>query len=80
MTDARTASLTSVRRGSGLSFPLSAVSLIDRRTGTAHRIGGAALTLFTRSPQEAVEDLLRDRDPRVWEARIQALPQSEGRA
>jgi hypothetical protein len=47
-----------------------AVQLIDRRTGAAHRVGGAALLLFTRNPDQAVAELLAGRDPAVWEARV----------
>ena len=54
-----------------------AVHLIDRRTGSAHRINGTPLILFTRRPEEAAADLLAGRDPLVWEARIERLgPQS----
>lgn len=50
-----------------------AVSLIDRRTGQTHRINGSPLVLFTRSPEEAVTELLDGRDASVWEARIEPL-------
>lgn len=56
--------------------PLSqacAVRLIDRRTGQTHRINGSPLILFTRSPDEAVADLLSGRDAAVWEARIEPI-------
>ena len=65
--------------------PLSqacAVRLIDRRTGQTHRINGSPLVLFTRSPQEAVAELLSGRDAAVWEARIEpigAAPRQGGR-
>lgn len=50
-----------------------AVQLIDRRTGMAHRVGGAALLLFTRNPEQAVAELLAGRDPAVWEARVSQI-------
>lgn len=49
------------------------VSLIDRRTGKTHRIGGSPLTIFTRDPQSAAAELLAGRDPHLWEARVQPL-------
>lgn len=54
--------------------PLFAVSLIDARTGRAHRVGGAILTLFTRNPDEAARDLLRNRDPQKWHVDARAFP------
>lgn len=52
---------------------LSAVRLIDRRTGRAHRINGTPLVLFTRNPAEAAAELLQGRDPRHWEARVDPI-------
>lgn len=49
------------------------VSLIDRRTGQAHRVGGRAVVLFIRDPQAAVRQLLDGRDARLWEARVEPL-------
>jgi hypothetical protein len=49
-----------------------AVQLIDQRTGSAHRINGRPLVMFTRNPAAAVHDLLERRDPAVWEARVSA--------
>ncbi len=57
---------------------LCAVWLIDRRTGSAHRVNGTPLVIYTRDPDEASADLLRNRDPKVWEARIE--PFGQGRA
>lgn len=54
--------------------PLFAVSLIDARTGRAHRIGGAVLTLFTRNPDEAASELLRNRDPQLWHVDARVFP------
>lgn len=50
-----------------------AVRLIDRRTGQTHRINGSPLVLFTRSPEEAVAELLSGRDAAVWEARVEPI-------
>lgn len=50
-----------------------AVRLIDRRTGRPHRINGAPLVVYTRQPHLAVAELLRGRDPALWEARIEPL-------
>lgn len=50
--------------------PSCTVSLIDRRTGTAHRINGTPLTIRTDTPNDAAADLLRNRDPAVWDVRI----------
>lgn len=57
-----------------------AVSLVDRRTGATHRINGRPLTLLTRNPQDAVAELLEGRDATVWEARVEVLGRSGGRA
>lgn len=61
---------------SAMSTPLPqacAVRLIDRRTGQTHRINGSPLVLFTRSPAEAVAELLSGRDAAVWEARVEPI-------
>ena len=55
--------------------PTCAVRLVDRRTGLTHRINGSPLTLYTRRPEEAAAELLRNRDTAVWEARIEPLDQ-----
>lgn len=52
---------------------LYSVSLIDRRTGRPHRVNGTPLAVFTRSPEEEAANLLRHRDPAVWDVRISAL-------
>ncbi|MBW6507851.1 MAG: hypothetical protein K0B00_14065 [Rhodobacteraceae bacterium] len=49
------------------------VSLIDRRTGRAHTVGGAPLRVFTKLPEEAAATLLRQRDPAHWEVRVEPL-------
>lgn len=64
-----------------MSAPLSqtcAVRLIDRRTGQTHRINGNPLLMFTRSPDEAVADLLSGRDATLWEARVEPLGTGTG--
>ncbi|MCT8331492.1 hypothetical protein [Albidovulum sediminis] len=61
---------------SAMTAPLSqacAVRLVDRRTGRTHRINGSPLILFTRSPDEAVAELLSGRDAAVWEARVEPI-------
>jgi hypothetical protein len=61
---------------SAMTAPLSqacAVRLIDRRTGQTHRINGSPLVLFTRSPDDAVAELLAGRDAAVWEARVEPI-------
>lgn len=50
-----------------------AVSLVDRRTGQTHRINGSPLVLFTRTPEDAVAELLSGRDTAVWEARVEPI-------
>ena len=49
------------------------VSLIDRRTGRAHRVSGRPVTRFTRDPQSATVELLAGRDPHLWETRVEPL-------
>lgn len=56
--------------------PLFAVSLVDTRTGRPHRIGGAVVTLFARRPDEASEELLRNRDPGQWRIEAKAFAPS----
>ncbi|ESW59762.1 MAG: hypothetical protein Q27BPR15_15690 [Rhodobacter sp. CACIA14H1] len=51
-----------------------AISLIDRRTGSVHRVNGAPLTVFSRNPAEAAADLLRHRDASLWDVRIDTIP------
>lgn len=50
-----------------------AVRLIDRRTGTAHRVNGRPLLIYTRNPEAAVAELLRGRDPSIWEALVEPI-------
>ncbi|SMO60882.1 hypothetical protein [Paracoccus laeviglucosivorans] len=48
-----------------------AVSLIDRRTGKPHMISGIPLVLMTCEPITAAQDLMRNRDPRLWNTFIE---------
>jgi hypothetical protein len=50
-----------------------AVSLIDRRTGSLHRVNGMAQSVLTRDPQAVAAEFLRDRDKSLWDIRIDAL-------
>lgn len=50
-----------------------AVRLLDRRTGQSHRINGTPLVLYTRTPADAVAELLEGRDPAVWDVRVEAI-------
>lgn len=59
---------------------LCSVRLIDRRTGQSHRVNGAPLQIFTRDPDEAAKDLLRNRDPRNWEVRVEPIGPSTRKA
>jgi hypothetical protein len=54
--------------------PVCAIRLIDRRTGRVHRVNGAPLVLFARDPNAAAAELLLDRDPALWDLRIDPLP------
>lgn len=53
--------------------PTCAVLLIDRRTGSVHRVNGAPLVVFARDPAVAAAELLQDRNADLWEVRIDAL-------
>lgn len=46
-----------------------AVHLIDRRSGLVHRANGHPLVVFTRDPDHAGSDLLRNRDTSIWAIR-----------
>lgn len=52
---------------------LFAVSLIDARTGRLHRVGAAGMTLFTRDPETAGQNLLRNRDPQHWKVEVRSF-------
>lgn len=49
------------------------VRLIDRRTGRTHRVNGAPLVVQSREPHRTATEMLRGRDPAIWEARIEVL-------
>lgn len=53
--------------------PTCAVQLVDRRTGSAHRINGTPLVIFTRDPAAAAEDLLEGRDPAHWDVKVHQI-------
>lgn len=57
----------------GRAMPTCAVRLVDRRTGSVHRVNGAPLVVFSRNPAEAAAELLRHRDAAVWDVRIDAI-------
>ena len=70
MTAARSIGATARNMPTISARPTCAVRLIDRRTGSVHRINGTPLVVFTRNPHEAAAELLHGRDGRLWEARI----------
>lgn len=53
-----------------------AVQLIDRRTGQVHRRNGSPVAIVSAEPQRAAAELLKGRDPALWQARIDPLPGS----
>ena len=59
--------------GTSAANPTCSVRLIDRRTGSVHRVNGTPLVVFTRNPDEAAADLLQGRDGSLWEARIDRI-------
>ncbi len=50
-----------------------AVQLFDRRTGEAHRLGGAPVLVFNTAHDQPVRDSLAGRVPAVWDAHTQPL-------
>jgi hypothetical protein len=52
-----------------------AVWLIDRRTGSAHRVNGQPLVIHTDQPEQASAILLADRNKDVWETVVYPLGQ-----
>lgn len=50
-----------------------AVSLIDRRTGKPHRISDIPLRLMTCEPFDTAQELMRNRDPAIWDTFIERL-------
>lgn len=74
MTPFSAQTLTATVMGAAMTMRQTCVvQLFDRRTGSAHRINGNPLMIFTRQPEIAVADLLEGRDPAKWEARVQPL-------
>jgi hypothetical protein len=49
------------------------VTLVDRRTGSALRVNGSRVVIYTRAPRIAAEELLAGRDASVWDVRIEPL-------
>ena len=56
--------------------PMHAVWLIDRRTGSAHRVNGEPQVIHTQRPDVASATLLKGRDPSVWKTVSYPLGQS----
>ena len=48
-----------------------AVHLVNRDTGRLHCVAGLPLTVFTRDPEQACDDLIRNRDPQKLDALIE---------
>ena len=55
-----------------MATPCCRIRLIHRASGKPHSISGQPLVLYSRAPEEAVADLLRNRDPRDW--RVEVVP------
>ncbi|MBL4928998.1 hypothetical protein JI744_12860 [Tabrizicola sp. KVB23] len=49
--------------------------MIDRRTGSLHRVNGRPLLMLTRKPLDAAAELMSGRDPAIWETRTEAIEQ-----
>ncbi len=69
---------TPVAANAANAAPVCAVRLINRRTGMVHRINGAPLVMFTRTPQDATQDLLRNRDATEWGVLVETLTPQAG--
>ncbi len=80
--DIRTSSAQDIATKTRSIIPDSvcAVTLVDRRTGAALRVNGSRLTIYTRSPGLAAEELLSGRDPTVWDVRIDPLDPARRRS
>ncbi|MTH64692.1 hypothetical protein [Paracoccus shanxieyensis] len=61
------------------ALPKYAVALVDRRTGKPHMISGIPLVLMTCEPVTASQDLMRNRDPRLWDTFIERMDGKERR-
>lgn len=53
--------------------PRYSVALIDRRTGRPHTISGVPLVLMTAEPITASHELMRNRDPGLWDIFIERM-------
>ena len=53
--------------------PRYSVALIDRRTGRPHTISGIPLVVMTAEPVTASHELMRNRDPGVWDIFIERI-------
>jgi hypothetical protein len=53
--------------------PRFAVSLIDRRTGDPHLICDMPLRLTTDTPALTASELMRNRDPDIWDIFVERL-------
>jgi hypothetical protein len=75
MRDLKPASSPALRKEAASVVPGSVciVTLVDRRTGSALRVNGSRVSIYTRSPDIAAQELLAGRDPAVWDLRIQPL-------
>ncbi|WP_233145019.1 hypothetical protein [Paracoccus yeei] len=47
--------------------------MIDRRTGRPHTISGIPLVVMTAEPVTASHELMRNRDPGVWDIFIERM-------
>ena len=55
------------------SSALYAVTMIDTRTEAPHRVDGKVLRQITHDPEEARQQFLHNRDPRLWRIEVRAL-------
>lgn len=70
---ARSDSSNDLPRGAIIAGSVCAVTLVERGSGRPLRINGSRVTIYTRSPDAAVQDLMTGRDPLIWAARIVPL-------
>ncbi len=73
------ARLSGRAQGRGQAAPTYAVTLVDRRTGAALRLNGGPVTLYSRDPEAARAELLRSRNPALWDVRVEPI-HSAGRS
>ena len=57
----------------GVGAQSCAVWLIDRRTGSTHRVNGRPFVVFTHRPDLAIAEMMEGRDPEVWSTRVEAV-------